>query len=342
VGCGAIVTWLLAAGAAAVVRMSVAGASPHPRSAPSHHTSSAHPHSRGVLRPCRVGVPQALSWEVTGVCGQIQFLERYQPQALSLRAYHGASPQRQCNARAGGAHHCWVGRGCGSQRVGHPIGRHAHDGARLRVCVCAAARACMCVCARMRVRVSAAAPANHAPPDCIGPLQVPYAIGGSGSAYVYGFCDKHWRPDMPEAEAKSFVVRLGRGRHCLGVCMHGSVCECLEHWAWAGQGHLLSCACRASVPSWSISLWGALGVASLGQRTEPAASSSLSPACTWCALYAWTCAWQPATAHPSCTCAPVRCTHAHTPASGLAPSSRCARWRMRWRATRRQAAASAR
>jgi 20S proteasome alpha/beta subunit len=24
-------------------------------------------------------------------------------------------------------------------------------------------------------------------------LKVPYAIGGSGSAYIYGFCDKHFR-----------------------------------------------------------------------------------------------------------------------------------------------------
>eukprot|EP00983_Pelagomonas_calceolata_P064392 1148103-Pelagomonas_calceolata.AAC.4 len=28
-----------------------------------------------------------------------------------------------------------------------------------------------------------------------------------GSAYIYGFCDKFWRPDMSEAEAKEFVVR---------------------------------------------------------------------------------------------------------------------------------------
>mmetsp|Transcript_34573 Transcript_34573/g.87435 ORF Transcript_34573/g.87435 Transcript_34573/m.87435 type:complete len:247 (-) Transcript_34573:485-1225(-) len=35
---------------------------------------------------------------------------------------------------------------------------------------------------------------------------VPYAIGGSGSAYIYGYCDKFWRPDMSEAEAKQFVV----------------------------------------------------------------------------------------------------------------------------------------
>jgi len=38
-------------------------------------------------------------------------------------------------------------------------------------------------------------------------LKVPYAMGGSGSAYIYGFCDKYWRSDMTEAEAKAFVVK---------------------------------------------------------------------------------------------------------------------------------------
>lgn len=38
-------------------------------------------------------------------------------------------------------------------------------------------------------------------------MTVPYAIGGSGSAYIYGFCDRFWRPDMTEAEAKTFVIR---------------------------------------------------------------------------------------------------------------------------------------
>jgi hypothetical protein len=33
-------------------------------------------------------------------------------------------------------------------------------------------------------------------------LRVPYAIGGSGSAYITGFCDKHFRPNMSEEEAK--------------------------------------------------------------------------------------------------------------------------------------------
>jgi 20S proteasome subunit beta 1 len=36
-------------------------------------------------------------------------------------------------------------------------------------------------------------------------LKVPFAIGGSGSAYITGWCDKHWRPDFTRAEALAFV-----------------------------------------------------------------------------------------------------------------------------------------
>lgn len=31
--------------------------------------------------------------------------------------------------------------------------------------------------------------------------------GGSGSAYIYGFCDKHWRASMSEADCHAFVRR---------------------------------------------------------------------------------------------------------------------------------------
>ena len=31
--------------------------------------------------------------------------------------------------------------------------------------------------------------------------------GGSGSGYIYGFCDKNWRPGMTEEECKAFVVQ---------------------------------------------------------------------------------------------------------------------------------------
>lgn len=32
-----------------------------------------------------------------------------------------------------------------------------------------------------------------------------YAIGGSGSTYIYGYCDANWREDMTEEEAIEFV-----------------------------------------------------------------------------------------------------------------------------------------
>lgn len=36
-------------------------------------------------------------------------------------------------------------------------------------------------------------------------LRVPYAIGGSGSAYITGWCDKNWRGGMSKEEALQFV-----------------------------------------------------------------------------------------------------------------------------------------
>lgn len=32
-----------------------------------------------------------------------------------------------------------------------------------------------------------------------------YAIGGSGSTYIYGYCDAHWKENMSEQEAVTFV-----------------------------------------------------------------------------------------------------------------------------------------
>ncbi len=34
----------------------------------------------------------------------------------------------------------------------------------------------------------------------------PFAIGGSGSTYIYGYCDSVYRPDMTRQEAEKFVV----------------------------------------------------------------------------------------------------------------------------------------
>jgi len=33
-----------------------------------------------------------------------------------------------------------------------------------------------------------------------------WSIGGSGSSYIYGYCDATWRPNMPRDDAERFVV----------------------------------------------------------------------------------------------------------------------------------------
>ncbi|CAG9464682.1 unnamed protein product [Pedinophyceae sp. YPF-701] len=38
-------------------------------------------------------------------------------------------------------------------------------------------------------------------------LRVPYTIGGSGSAYITGWCDKRWRDGMSRGECREFVIR---------------------------------------------------------------------------------------------------------------------------------------
>ncbi|EFN57421.1 hypothetical protein CHLNCDRAFT_56068 [Chlorella variabilis] len=38
-------------------------------------------------------------------------------------------------------------------------------------------------------------------------VKVPFSIGGSGSAYINGLCDRLWRPNMSEEECKAFVVK---------------------------------------------------------------------------------------------------------------------------------------
>lgn len=38
-------------------------------------------------------------------------------------------------------------------------------------------------------------------------VKVPFTIGGSGSAYIYGLCDKLWRPNMSEEECRAFVMK---------------------------------------------------------------------------------------------------------------------------------------
>lgn len=38
-------------------------------------------------------------------------------------------------------------------------------------------------------------------------IQRPFAIGGSGSTYIYGFCDAYYRPGMNAAQCEEFVVK---------------------------------------------------------------------------------------------------------------------------------------
>jgi 20S proteasome subunit beta 1 len=36
-------------------------------------------------------------------------------------------------------------------------------------------------------------------------IKVPFTVGGSGSAYVLGWCDKNWKPGMTREECEAFV-----------------------------------------------------------------------------------------------------------------------------------------
>jgi len=38
-------------------------------------------------------------------------------------------------------------------------------------------------------------------------VRQPFAIGGSGSTYVYGYCDAHFRPNMSAEECRTFVSK---------------------------------------------------------------------------------------------------------------------------------------
>lgn len=38
-------------------------------------------------------------------------------------------------------------------------------------------------------------------------VKQPFAIGGSGSTYIYGYCDDHYRPGMSREETRNFVKK---------------------------------------------------------------------------------------------------------------------------------------
>ena len=37
--------------------------------------------------------------------------------------------------------------------------------------------------------------------------RVPFTVGGSGSAYIYGWCDNTWRENMSRSDAEAWVAR---------------------------------------------------------------------------------------------------------------------------------------
>lgn len=45
-------------------------------------------------------------------------------------------------------------------------------------------------------------------------VRQPFAIGGSGSTYIYGYCDANFRPGMTREEALNFC----RNGLCLFMC----------------------------------------------------------------------------------------------------------------------------
>lgn len=38
-------------------------------------------------------------------------------------------------------------------------------------------------------------------------IRVPYTVGGSGSTFIYGFCDAEYKDDMTREECEEFVMR---------------------------------------------------------------------------------------------------------------------------------------
>ncbi|XP_062006019.1 proteasome subunit beta type-6-like [Rosa rugosa] len=47
-------------------------------------------------------------------------------------------------------------------------------------------------------------------------IKAPFAIGGSGSSYLYGFFDQAWREGMTKDEAEKLVVKAVFPSHCKG------------------------------------------------------------------------------------------------------------------------------
>jgi 20S proteasome subunit beta 1 len=101
-------------------------------------------------------------------------------------------------------------------------------------------------------------------------LKVPYAIGGSGSAYITGFCDRRFREGMGEAEAKAFVVAaLGHA-----IARDASSGGCIRTVTIDKDGARRDFIAGDKVPV----AFGELAAAARGARTVAAAATAVATA----------------------------------------------------------------
>ena len=129
-----------------------------------------------------------------------------------------------------------------------------------------------------------------------------FRAGGSGSAYIYGFCDKTWRPGMSESDCVAFV-------QCAVQCFPGHLfhnklpCTFARRFEWMrpppGRSHYVRNACPSITlaPIWSpplrlkanISRWGMRSHATALLAAAFAPSSSVRPAssATSCPMTRW-------------------------------------------------------
>ena len=66
------------------------------------------------------------------------------------------------------------------------------------VCVCVCVCGCVCVCVCVCVKVYSIPLGGM----CV---RQPFAIGGSGSTYIYGYCDANYKRDMTVEDCITFV-----------------------------------------------------------------------------------------------------------------------------------------
>lgn len=201
--------------------------------------------------------PQDACWQASGAVSFAWCCLCFSPCLLANRHCSCA-----CCSPAGGADCGGVGPARGRQRVRHPTRRHARQGALrcneatstgmqrstlalLRILDVAAgvqggvlvAVFCCCICV----------PTCCPTPTC-PQVQVPFTIGGSGSAYIYGLCDKLWRV-RAGCNLCAWWLRHALPNHCLSSIRPSSGLEVLKHAALSSRSHAHLCAPPAAAPT---------------------------------------------------------------------------------------------